>query len=237
MALPARPRLRVASYNIHQCIGTDGLRRPLRVAEVLREIAADVIGLQEVDARPGVSSDSVQMDFLAEELGLQAIAGPTVRRHDRTYGNALLTARPVLAVRQLELTVHRREPRGALDVDLDCGGEIVRVIVTHLGLRPGERRLQVRRLLAALDQKSTARRVILCGDINEWFVMGRPLRWLDARLGRANILRTYPSFLPIFALDRVWVSPRESLMTVFAHRTLAARIASDHLPVVADIRL
>jgi endonuclease/exonuclease/phosphatase family metal-dependent hydrolase len=229
--------MRVASYNIHRCVGTDGLRRPSRVAEVLRELQADVIGLQEVDARSGASSDSLEMDFLAGLLGLNAIAGPTIRRRDGAYGNAILSRWPVVAVRPIELTVRRREPRGALDVDLDLDGEIIRVIVTHLGLRPSERRSQVRRLLAALDQRVPARRVILCGDINEWFAIGRPLRWLDASLGRARMLRTYPACLPIFALDRIWVAPQNSLISVSTHRTRTARVASDHLPVVADIRL
>jgi endonuclease/exonuclease/phosphatase family metal-dependent hydrolase len=217
-------------------VGLDGARRPSRVAEVLRELQADIIGLQEVSGRPGLGSDSVQMDFLAEALGLNAVAGHTILRHDGTYGNALLTRWPVLDVRRIELTVHRREPRGALDVDLDCRGQIVRVIVTHLGLLPGERRVQVRRLMDALGQPAR-RLVILCGDMNEWFAVGRPLRWLHARLGRAKGVRTFPAFLPIFALDRIWVSPRGSALSVRAHATRTARCASDHLPVVADVTL
>jgi endonuclease/exonuclease/phosphatase family metal-dependent hydrolase len=229
-------RLRVVSYNIHQCVGMDGLRRPGRVADVLRELEADVVGLQEVSGRPGQETDSAQMEFLAGALGLTAVAGPTIHRHDGTYGNALLTRRPVLDVRRIELTVYRREPRGALDVDLDCDGETVRVIVTHLGLWPGERRVQVRRLMDALG-RPTSRLVVLCGDINEWFAVGRPLRWLHARLGRTGAIRSFPSFLPVFALDRIWVSPRASLTSLHAHRSRAARRASDHLPVVADVRL
>lgn len=229
-------KLRVVSYNIHRCVGTDGLKRPIRVAKVLRELEADVIGLQEVDSQPGAASDSVQLDYLADALGLIAVPGPTIHRHDGTYGNAMLTRQPVLAVRELELTVCRREPRGALDVDLDCGDEILRVIVTHLGLCAKERRVQVRRLMDALGQPP-ARRVIVCGDINEWFTVGRPLRWLHARLGRAGTVRTFPSFLPVLALDRIWVSPSESVTSLFAHRTRAARCASDHLPLVADLHL
>lgn len=231
-----RPRVRIASYNIHKCVGTDGVRRPERVAQVLREIDPDIVGLQEVDARPGVASDSVQMDYLAQTLGYHAIPGPTIYRHDGTYGNALLTRRPVLDVRQLELTVYRREPRGAIDADIDVDGEPVRVIATHLGLLPGERRRQVRALMDALGHR-TSRLVILCGDMNEWFAVGRPLRWLHARLGRAKGVRTFPAFLPIFALDRIWVSPRGSALSVRAHATRAARCASDHLPVVADVTL
>ncbi len=229
-------RLRVVSYNIHQCVGTDRRRDPERVAAVLREIDADVIGLQEVDARPGAATDSMQMQYLAGALGLHAVAGPTIVRHDGHYGNALLSRRPVLDVRRVDLTVYRREPRAAIDADLDVGGAVVRVIVTHLGLLPGERRVQVRRLLDVLgahDSNAT----VLCGDINEWFAVGRPLRWLNARLGRAAAVRTFPTFCPVFALDRLWVNPRAAAADVRAHVTPTSRVASDHLPLVADIRL
>jgi endonuclease/exonuclease/phosphatase family metal-dependent hydrolase len=143
---------------------------------------------------------------------------------------------PVLDVRRVELTVYRREPRAAIDADLDVGGNVVRMIVTHLGLLPGERRTQVRRLLESLEANGHAV-TILCGDINEWFAVGRPLRWLHARLGRTAAVRTFPSFWPVFALDRLWVSPRTDLARFRAHVSAASRVASDHLPLVADLQL
>jgi endonuclease/exonuclease/phosphatase family metal-dependent hydrolase len=227
-------RLRVVSYNIHECVGRDRRRDPGRVADVLREIDADVVGLQEVDARPGLGTESMQMQYLADALGLHAIAGPTIQRDDGHYGNALLTRRPVLDVRKIDLTVYRREPRGAIDADLDVDGTVVRVIVTHLGLLPGERRIQVRRLLDAMREGEN-RLVVLCGDINEWFAIGRPLRWLHARLGFSRAIPTFPTLFPVFALDRVWVSPRTALAGIRPHATAGARIASDHLPLTADI--
>ena len=229
-------RLRVASYNIHECVGSDGRRDPARIAEVLREIDADVIGLQEVDARPGETSESMQMQYLAAVLGLHAVAGPARLHAEGEYGNALLTRRRVLDVRQADLTVYRREPRAALDVDLDVDGTAVRILVTHLGLLPGERRTQVRRLLDLLGE-SQSDNVVLCGDINEWFAVGRPLRWLNARFGRTDAVATFPATFPVFALDRIWVHPRNAMVTLAAHATPAARLASDHLPVIADIRL
>jgi len=234
--MPTPGRLRVASYNIHECVGSDGRRDPARIAAVLREIDADIIGLQEVDARPSATSESMQMEYLASTLGLHAVAGPTLQRLNGEYGNALLTRRPVLDVRKIDLTVYRREPRGALDVDLDIDGAAVRVVVTHLGLLPGERRTQVRRLVDLLGE-GRSDVVILCGDINEWFAVGRPLRWLHARLGRTAGVATFPAAFPVFALDRIWVHPRAALARVTAHATPVARQASDHLPLLADIRL
>ena len=110
----------------------------------------------------------------------------------------------------------------------------MRVIVTHLGLRPGERRFQVRRLLDVLTLEGD-RLTIVMGDINEWLPGSRPLRWLHGRLGRAPALRTFPSFLPLLALDRIWVWPRKALQGIDVHDTPAARIASDHLPIKAII--
>jgi endonuclease/exonuclease/phosphatase family metal-dependent hydrolase len=224
-------RLRVASYNVHQCVGLDGRRDPARVAAVLREIDADFVGLQEIDARPGADATSMQMHYLADTLGLHAVAGPTIVREGGHYGNALLSRRPAREVRHIDLTVYRREPRAAIDADFEAGGAPVRVLVTHLGLLPGERRTQVRRLLDALGDEPDALTVV-CGDINEWFAVGRPLRWLHARLGRTQGVPTFPAGFPVFALDRLWVHPRTALRALRVHRTSAA---SDHLPLVADL--
>jgi len=240
------PPFRIASYNIHQCMGTDGQREPARIARVLREIKPDLIGLQEVDSVIGGASGSAQLDYLSGSLGLQAISGPTILRHDGHYGNALLTGHPVVGVRHIDLTVYPREPRAAIDADIDVRGTVVRFIVTHLGLLPGERRFQVQRLVAALDREGDAGRVgiapgrrpvVLCGDINEWFAIGRPLRWLDARLGPRPGLRTFPSSLPLFALDRIWARPGAVMPRLAVHDSAAARVASDHLPVVAELDL
>jgi endonuclease/exonuclease/phosphatase family metal-dependent hydrolase len=169
------------------------------------------------------------------------VSGPTIVRagNGGHFGNALLTRRRVLDVRHLDLTIYKREPRGAIDVDLDVDGAMVRFIVTHLGLLPGERRAQVRRLLDALGnpRHDRSRLVVLCGDINEWFVVGRPLRWLHGRLGRAPALATFPAGFPIFALDRIWVRPSATVRALAVHATANARLASDHLPLAAEIEL
>ena len=170
------------------------------------------------------------MEYLARATGLQAIAGPTIERQTGPFGNVLLTSWHVLDSRLLDLSVPGREPRGAIDADLMIEGKPVRVVVTHLGLRAAERRYQVRRLLEVLS-KGQNRFIIVLGDINEWVLRSRPLRWLYGRFGTPPAPRTYPSWLPLFALDRIWVLPREVLIEVRAHAKPLARIASDHLPV------
>jgi endonuclease/exonuclease/phosphatase family metal-dependent hydrolase len=226
----------VASYNIHQCKGADGRRDPKRIAEVIQSLGAQVIALQEVDSWPGAGVEPVQMEFLADTVGLHAISGPTIERQDGHYGNALLTRLPVVDVRKLDLTVYRREPRGALDVRLDAGDATLRVIATHLGLMPSERRYQVQRILESVEEDDRTVTVLL-GDINEWFVAARALRWLHARFGHGCGGRTYPSYLPLFKLDRIWVRPTTALAGFRVHVTPVTRRASDHLPVTASINV
>jgi endonuclease/exonuclease/phosphatase family metal-dependent hydrolase len=217
---------RVASYNVHGCVGADGLKDAGRIVRVIEELGCDTVGLQEVDHR---------LDWIASRLGMQAVPGLTLARHDGPYGNALITRRPVRSVRRLGFTYSRREPRNALDVDLDVGGETVRVLVTHLGLGPAERRYQVKKILDLLRHTHATERVVVLGDINEWLPLGRPVRWLHGLLGHCPAERSFPSRWPLLALDRVWSRPRHALLALKAHRSPLAAIASDHLPVKALI--
>jgi endonuclease/exonuclease/phosphatase family metal-dependent hydrolase len=232
----AGPRLAVASYNVHRCIGGDGRRDVARVARVIESLDADIVALQEVESNRSSTDGTMQIDVLAHLVGLTAVSGPTIERDDGHFGNALLTRLPIRAVRKLDLTFRRREPRGAIDVDFDVAGMRIRVIATHLGLLPRERRHQVQRILeTTADQEDGV--IVLLGDINEWLVAGRPLRWLHRRFGQCHAQRTFPAWFPVFALDRIWVHPREALLCFAAKLTDEARVASDHLPVRAELSL
>ncbi len=230
MSSPPPERLTLASYNIHRCYGRDGRCVPGRIVDVLREIRADVVALQELETQAdggiGILED------LARETGSTMIPGPTMFRSGAHYGNALLTRLPVKRVAQIDLSVPGREPRGAIDVRLDAGAGTLRVCASHLGLRPGR----------AADPGEAAPDAlavepgdidVLIGDINEWLLWGRPLRWLHRFFIKPPAPATFPARWPIFALDRIWVRPRRRLERVFVHRSPTAREASDHLPVVA----
>jgi endonuclease/exonuclease/phosphatase family metal-dependent hydrolase len=227
-------RVVVATYNVHRCIGSDRRHEPARVASVLSEIDADIVGLQEVSTRAGDVGDIDQLASLAEATGMHSTAGPTLVSTRGHCGNALLSRWPIREARKIDLSVTKREPRGAIDADLDIGGRALRVVVTHLGLRPGERLQQVERLLAALDVSSDRPTVILA-DANEW----RPLVALRRRLKHFayRSLPTFPAVLPILALDLVMVRPAAALHEVTVHRSAIARRASDHLPVRAVLDL
>ena len=231
--MTARAGIRVASYNTHGGVGRDGHFVPKRIAGVLKEIDADIIALQEVESR---RTGFDMLGYLQQETGFTAIAGPTLLRNGADYGNGLLTRFAVLSVKRIDLCVARCEPRGAIDVELECGGTPMRVLATHLGLRPGERREQIQRLLRALESDRPLP-TMLMGDINEWFLWGRPLRWMHKHFQHTPSPATFPSRYPVFALDRVWVKPRALLRAINVHHTPLARIASDHLPLTAELDL
>lgn len=224
--------MRLATWNIHCCIGRDGVMSPERCAAVLQEIDADVIALQEVESRPGHELDVLA--YLARETASRAIPGMTMIVEDAHYGNALLTRLPVGDVRRHDLSVSRREPRAALDVELESDRRRLQFIATHLGLRPAERREQVRRLLPLIDFQGRDL-VVLAGDLNEWFLWGRPLRMLHRVFPDTPHRRTWPAWSPLFSLDKIWVYPRRALHRLTAHRSALARVASDHLPLMAEI--
>ena len=227
-------RIRLATYNIHGCVGNDGRFDVDRIGRVLRELDPDVLALQEVEHHDVDGLDL--LEYLASHSGLTPIAGPTLFKRRRAYGNAVLTRLPIEAVRPVDLSLPGREPRGALDITLGCGEISCRVIATHLGLQPGERRTQIRALLALLDRHESDVAVLL-GDLNEWLLWGRPLRWLHRHFSPSPHLRTFPSRLPLFALDRIWVRPADCIRVIETHDTALARQASDHLPLKADLDL
>ena len=235
---PQELRFSAATYNIHRSIGPDGKQDPERIAEVIQQLDANIIGLQEVESlyegEPGLH----QLNYLAGRSGLRAVAGPAVFYADSHYGNALLTSAPVINVRRHDLSVAGREPRGALDVDLKIHDRDVRVIVTHLGLHAGERRRQTQDLLKILSQPSR-QLTILLGDFNEWLPWSRPIRWLSRRLGKSPAYGTFPARYPLFALDRIWIShghpqTRADFEVLKTNETVNA---SDHLPLKTTVKL
>ncbi len=219
----------VATYNVHRCIGTDGRRDPDRVGSVIRELGADIVGLQEIAS--GVGG---QLEQIAQLIGMFAVAGPLLPFGDHRIGNALLTRFPLGEARVVSLDVVGREPRAALDVDIQIDDDPWRVLVTHFGLRGRERRQQATRLLQAIEARPVVRRTLVLGDVNEWLRGARSLRRLRAAFGGRSVL-SFPAQWPLLALDQVLVQPAGALGNVWAHRSPLSRVASDHLPVVAAV--
>lgn len=222
----------VASYNIHKCAGLDRRVDLDRIAEVLQEIDADLVGLQEV-FRP-------QALDLAERLGVQVAMGPTRERDGLAYGNAVLTRLAIHGSRTFDLSRPAREPRGGIRLDLRMtDGRLLHVFNVHFGLKIRERAEQVRMLVREhiRHDEVTGPRVLM-GDLNEWFWFRGPVgRALRRELHGPRIRRTHPAPLPLFPLDRIYWDRHLAADGFRVHRSRLARVASDHLPVVARLRM
>jgi endonuclease/exonuclease/phosphatase family metal-dependent hydrolase len=226
--------LRVASYNIHACRGIDGRQDLERVADVLRELDADVVGLQEVESRRRRSAID-QAEALAERLGMHCIEGPLLLEGRGWYGNALLSRWPAQHTRRMKFEIYRREARGAVISDLAPDGQPTwRIANTHLDLRSGLRRRQFATLLRELTMERTTPTVLL-GDFNEWWRYSRGLATLRRHMHLPPTPPTFPSWLPVLRLDRIAFLGCHPVGPVRRHWTPLSRRASDHLPVWAEV--
>ena len=232
-----RRLFRVATYNVHSCIGPDGRHDPARIAGVIAEIDADVVALQEFSYPSDIALETRTPVVLTELDTYQCALGPTRSNRTHCFGNVILTRHHLREVHRVDLSVLNREPRGALAATIETDfGTQVHVLAAHLGLRLSERRFQVRQIVNYLESvRGTF--VIVMGDFNDWLPGRSVVHLLDHHLGRAPRLRSFPIRWPVLSLDRVWVQPRSSMHRLFVHRSQAARLASDHYPVVADIDL
>jgi endonuclease/exonuclease/phosphatase family metal-dependent hydrolase len=204
---------------------------------VIAETQADVVGLQEVIRADGAAVAD-QAAYLASKLSMTAVMGEARPLGTGGFGNAILTRLPVIASARHDLSHGRFERRGCLRVDLAADGAIIHAFNCHFGRRFKERREQLALLAALLAVTDVQGPRVLVGDFNEWHrgPITRSLRREFPSL-RSRVCRTYPSPFPIFALDRIyWDSDLEG-SGFRAHRSRLARIASDHLPVVASLRL
>lgn len=233
----------MATYNVHKCRGLDGRVRPDRIVQVLSEIDADIVALQEVVCVEGKSREDQQARYVAEELGYYAEIGENRRHKGGAYGNVLLSRFPICYAQNYDLSIRGRECRGCLrsDIRLEDGGGWLHVFNLHLGTSFFERRKQARKLFrqqVLTDKHLHGNRIIL-GDFNEWSkglaseLLRSHFKSADLRkhLGHA---RSYPGFLPLLHLDHVYFDGDLSLNHVAIHRSRTAVLASDHLPLVAE---
>lgn len=232
--LGADRQLRVVTYNVHACIGSDGEFLPQRICEVLDELRADFIGIQELEDR--IVVDEPVSEYLARTLGMHAYRGATLRREDAHYGNLLLSREPAATTCMHDISVPGREPRGVIEAGYNLCGRRVRVLVTHFGLKVAERRKQVRNLLRVIDGGNADVDVLL-GDFNEWRPVSYTVKALKKRFGAVPRHGTWPAGRPLLPLDSICVAPDTVNRTSRVINSTEARRASDHLPMVCDVEL
>ena len=236
---------RIATYNIHKCRGLDGRVRPQRIVEILREIDADLIALQEVWNKNLGPQEANQPLFIAEELKFHYAFGENRQLKGGGYGNAILSRFPFKKQENLDLSQSRKEERGCLRTDIALTpSQVLHVFNIHLGTAYLERRRQVNRLLESeiLTGSEISGPRILLGDFNEW-LPGLTLRLLREHFGSVDFRakldrrRTYPGAFPLLHLDHIYFDDSLELKQAMAYRTRKALLASDHIPLVADFHL
>jgi endonuclease/exonuclease/phosphatase family metal-dependent hydrolase len=233
--------VRVATYNIHRARGLDGRTRLERIAAVLAAIDADVVALQEVvgasPLKPGQAAE------LGAALGMGWVMAPT--RHLRTalFGNVVLSKFPVRQHVQYDLTWKTCEHRGVQRVDLQIDEATLHFYNVHLGTSLLERRHQAARLATLVHDKRVTGPKIVLGDFNEWArhlgatdILAQRLQSIDLSK-HLRRRRTYPGFFPVLHLDHIYYEGKVDVMKVTLPRDRMALMASDHLPLVADLRI
>ncbi|WP_439814176.1 endonuclease/exonuclease/phosphatase family protein [Zavarzinia sp. CC-PAN008] len=232
-----RGSLLIASYNVHKCVGTDNRFDPARTAQVIAELDADIVALQEADQRFGAKAGLIDMARLKRDSGLHPIPVFGRALGEGWHGNLLLIRQGSVArVRQLALP--GVEPRGALVVDLDLDQGPLRIVSAHLGLLRRSRAQQADAILSTLGS-CRERPTLILGDLNEWRVGSRSsLRNFDPHFGPLTAhLPSFPARFPLFALDRILANPPAMISGMDVHHSDLARITSDHLPIKARINL
>ncbi len=237
-------RLKILSYNVHSCVGTDRKLDPARVADVIAALEPDVIGLQEVDVGRSRTGGIDQAQVLASLLRMDYHFHPALTLEEERYGDAILTTLPARMVKADVLPSHG-EQRGALCIEVNVGEHVVQVVNTHLGLRSRDRRVQINALLGSdwlAHPEWQAKPRILIGDLNS-----TPLTRTYKRVASAyrdahaaahqSPKATFPSRFPLLRLDHVFLSEQVRAVEARVVSTPLSRLASDHLPLLVTVEI
>ncbi len=232
--------VRVATYNIHRGRGLDGRTRLERIAAVLATVDADIVALQEVvgasPLKPGQAAE------LGAALGMGWVMAPARHLRGALFGNMVLSRYPARHHAQYDLSWKTCEPRCCQRVDVAFGNDTLHLYNVHLGTAYLERKFQAQRLAAIVgDRRVTGPKIVL-GDFNEW-MRGLATTLLSERLQAIDLRthlrrrRTYPGLFPILHLDHIYYQGEVEVTRLELPRTRRTLMASDHLPLVAELRV
>jgi endonuclease/exonuclease/phosphatase family metal-dependent hydrolase len=232
--------LRIVTYNIHRGRGMDRRVRPERIAEVLAEIDADVIALQEVIG-PGRGGPG-HAEGIGAALGMGWVMAPARELRQHQFGNVILSRFPIRDHAQHDLSWKTMEPRNSQRAEIDLGPGRIQIYNVHLGTALLERRYQAGRLATWVHDRRIAAPKIVLGDFNEWArglaadILGERLKSVDL-FPHVRRRRTYPGFFPLLHLDHIYYLGNVEIRAISLPRTRLAKMASDHLPLIAEIRV
>jgi endonuclease/exonuclease/phosphatase family metal-dependent hydrolase len=238
---PLSPPLRIVTYNIHSCRGMDRRTKPERIARVLGDIGADIIALQEV-VGPGPHGHS-HIEEIGAALGMGWVMAPARHVRGHQFGNVILSRLPINGHIQHDLSWKNCWERNMQRVDISvAAGRVLHVYNVHLGTAILERRHQARRVATIVSDRHVNGPKIVLGDFNEW-MRGLTTTLLSAKLKSVDLRdhlkrrRTYPGLFPILHLDHIYYAGDLEIVGVQLFRTRLSLVASDHLPLVADVRI
>jgi endonuclease/exonuclease/phosphatase family metal-dependent hydrolase len=232
--------LRVATYNIHRCRGLDGRTNPARIAEVIRNIDADVVALQEVIGASQTSPGHAEE--LGAMLGMGWVMSPARHLRGALFGNVVMSRLPIRQHSQYDLSWRTCEPRCCQRVDIEIGNDTLHLYNVHLGTALLERRYQAGRLSAILHDRRVGIPKVVLGDFNEWMrgmateMLTERLRSIDLR-AHLRRRRTYPGVFPVLHLDHIYYEGNVEVVKLELPRTRLSLMASDHLPLIAELRV
>lgn len=229
----AAESIRAVTWNIHGCVGSDGRHDMARTGRVVRALAPDIAAFQEVDMRRVSPARPDTQTYLRALVGDHGHEAWSLSGADGQYGQMLASRFPLSGRHVHDISTPGREPRKIMEATAALPAGPLRVIATHLGLRPFERRRQFARLreIVLADPVTP---LLLMGDFNEWRDHG-VRRHLSDLFDDRTRHRSFPARFPTFALDRILC--RGGAGITDSRSVREARPASDHLPVIAEIRL
>jgi endonuclease/exonuclease/phosphatase family metal-dependent hydrolase len=233
--------LRVATYNIHRCRGMDRRVIPTRIADVLRDIDADVVAMQEVVGAGPSGQD--QAEEIGAALGMGWVMGSVRHLRKHHFGNVVMSRFPIVNHSQYDLSWRTCEARACQRADLDLGGgRRLHIYNVHLGTAVLERRYQATRLASYVHDRRVEGPKVILGDFNEW-MRGLATRTLSSLFESVDLRthlqrrRTYPGLFPVLHLDHIYYEGLVEVRSVELPRNRKALMASDHLPLVANLRV
>jgi endonuclease/exonuclease/phosphatase family metal-dependent hydrolase len=226
---------RIATYNIQKSIGLDARRRPHRILDVIEELDCDIVALQEVDRRFGLRRSTLRPEMISSRTDYAVVPVAVRSASLGWHGNAILVRRSIRILGQRRLHLPMLEPRGAVMAELEISGVLLRVVATHLSLLGAVRRRQIASITAQLQADGDDVATVVVGDMNEWRGASESLRVFHPRYRVITPGRSFPAAMPVASLDRIVTSPELVVDVAGVHRSEKARIASDHLPVWAQL--
>lgn len=227
----------IASYNIRKSVGTDWRRDPIRILDILGEVDADIVALQEVDRRFGRRATSLSPEMIAERTDYRAISFGVREQSLGWHGNTILYRRGIEVLDTMTLTLPALEPRGAVLADFQIGNERLRVIGLHLGLVDLWRRRQAQSVLDQLDVLDEALPTVIMGDLNQWTIEGGCLTHFAESHRVVAPGPSFHSMRPVLNFDRIITTMDIEVSASGVHETDLSRMGSDHLPIWARVRI